>query len=651
MTSRFPFLLLFWLCCSAFCSLSFEEEKLAGMKRKFYQELSIATEPKFQEIFRESESEEPLSAATTFESLAASDTARGLTPSAKSSPLYSGVSRISDEQQTIRSEAAHAQVDSAATASLSNERIDTAVSGDEVAANTDDEPSLEELIDLEGKCVETLQNSGQLSESVLVYDCDTYSLLDEPLDQEKLPLELDSLNAWRLNFDDGSFDEEETFMRLRIGDIWNQIEERVRQDGTPSDQIINSFSVDWPVSGKIPVKKPLSHVAIGIRFSAFSALLSRNYDMLNSFIAFGVDINKPVMAFDGDYYGSFLHFALIQKNPAPLNIIQLLLESGALVNLLDSDGDTALIIAIRTSTPEVIKLLLQHGANPNLRSAMSNYASLLSYAAFYNRVDVMQVLLESGQVDVNEIDFQGRHVLDLILLRRSLPAFRLILSCPVLVLPVGRVIGIIQVISAPVFYYFLEPFCAYLLESLSEQKDQLLRLFLSLIERGMLDALREFLRLGFDLNFVIFNAQGKRIDVIGYAAIHNQVDVLKLFNELKFPLNLPIDRRTPIMLTIAPSAIEAFRYLVSFESLDKLHLVLRMLCKLDRPEFVEALMESNPEAIYSLRVNDDGILQLACRYCAIKVVQLLMQKYGFALTEREVEITSNQEIANLAKLK
>lgn len=68
-----------------------------------------------------------------------------------------------------------------------------------------------------------------------------------------------------------------------------------------------------------------------------------------------------------------LHYAVQQRN---LPLADLLLQHGWVVNLKDDTGAMPLMIAARTSCPEIMKLLLQQGANPNARHWVTGCSAL-----------------------------------------------------------------------------------------------------------------------------------------------------------------------------------------------------------------------------------------------------------------------------------
>ena len=88
--------------------------------------------------------------------------------------------------------------------------------------------------------------------------------------------------------------------------------------------------------------------------------------------------------------------------------MQLLLTAGADVNSPDSDGRTALIAAIQSRNPEVIKLLLDAGASVQAKNACGETALHIAAAGGLN--NIISILLEKG-ANVNEPDSSGRTAL------------------------------------------------------------------------------------------------------------------------------------------------------------------------------------------------------------------------------------------------
>lgn len=111
------------------------------------------------------------------------------------------------------------------------------------------------------------------------------------------------------------------------------------------------------------------------------------------------------------------------RNTLP-SIVQEMLEYGANPNAKDKNGNTPLQVACQGNRPEIVKILLAHGADPNLlgrelpidsvirfpgclelliRASVNLKASkgLMELATYHNQIDVVRMLLDAG-LDPNE---------------------------------------------------------------------------------------------------------------------------------------------------------------------------------------------------------------------------------------------------------
>ncbi len=75
--------------------------------------------------------------------------------------------------------------------------------------------------------------------------------------------------------------------------------------------------------------------------------------------------------------------------------VEMLLAAGANVNAKVSDGRTVLHHAVKAGAPGVIKVLLDHGADPNVQATQFKYTPLHK-AAERGRANIVRWLLESG---------------------------------------------------------------------------------------------------------------------------------------------------------------------------------------------------------------------------------------------------------------
>ena len=88
-----------------------------------------------------------------------------------------------------------------------------------------------------------------------------------------------------------------------------------------------------------------------------------------------------------DWSRAALHLASINGH---LEIVKLLLESGANVHIKDKGDQTALHLASRNGHLEIVKLLLESGANVNIKD--KNGQTALHYASRYHKSEVVNLL-------------------------------------------------------------------------------------------------------------------------------------------------------------------------------------------------------------------------------------------------------------------
>jgi len=93
-------------------------------------------------------------------------------------------------------------------------------------------------------------------------------------------------------------------------------------------------------------------------------------EMTEAMLAAGVELNPKTI------YPSPVGYAIDKKDTV---IIQALLKRGAQVNLADSEtGDTLLMSAAKFSTPEVVQVLIEAGANVNAKNKLGQTALILA---------------------------------------------------------------------------------------------------------------------------------------------------------------------------------------------------------------------------------------------------------------------------------
>jgi uncharacterized protein len=86
--------------------------------------------------------------------------------------------------------------------------------------------------------------------------------------------------------------------------------------------------------------------------------------------------------------------------------VRSLLKAGTDVNDMDASGWTALIYASQVSNGEMVKLLLQCGANPGVRT-LTNQTAIMAAATGYPDPEEKISLLAAAGCDINAQDEEG----------------------------------------------------------------------------------------------------------------------------------------------------------------------------------------------------------------------------------------------------
>ena len=75
-------------------------------------------------------------------------------------------------------------------------------------------------------------------------------------------------------------------------------------------------------------------------------------------------------------------------------ITEYLVNMGANLNFISSDGQPLLVLAVGNGNAKIVKLLLEHGADPNVKDSMG--MSALEYARLFKQTDILQVFKNLG---------------------------------------------------------------------------------------------------------------------------------------------------------------------------------------------------------------------------------------------------------------
>lgn len=124
-----------------------------------------------------------------------------------------------------------------------------------------------------------------------------------------------------------------------------------------------------------------------------SAILGQNIPAMQLLLDSGADPNR----LDSKMNETVLMAAL--RNEAPLDIIKLLIDKGALVQAQAPDGRTPLMVAVQSGSLEAVKLLIEKGAPVNAKDA--NGATALSRAK--NHLDYLNQWGETEQASETKL--------------------------------------------------------------------------------------------------------------------------------------------------------------------------------------------------------------------------------------------------------
>lgn len=87
------------------------------------------------------------------------------------------------------------------------------------------------------------------------------------------------------------------------------------------------------------------------------------------------------------------------------SVVKMMLEHGADVNIKNSIGETSLLWAVNCQRTDLVKLLLEHDANANIRDIYLR--SPLGTASNYKNTEIVRLLLSQKGIKVNLKDEDG----------------------------------------------------------------------------------------------------------------------------------------------------------------------------------------------------------------------------------------------------
>lgn len=196
-----------------------------------------------------------------------------------------------------------------------------------------------------------------------------------------------------------------------------------------SDGVEASADIQLVVAMAAPLEVTVDNtqyiVAGGIGFVEYqnplaSAVSDDDADLVRQLIAQGENVNGKE---DEEYDKVTPLFIAVEHGN--LEIVRLLLDAGAKVNVRDAEKRTPLMRLDGDATPELVELLLRHGAKVNLEDNENNTA--LIHAADSAPAAVIKALIDAG-ADVNAVNKEGETALMKAAYEESLEKVRMLLE-------------------------------------------------------------------------------------------------------------------------------------------------------------------------------------------------------------------------------
>ena len=127
----------------------------------------------------------------------------------------------------------------------------------------------------------------------------------------------------------------------------------------------------------------------------------------------GIDLNKPILIgeeYDLEEYDEISPLFYAIRKYASLELIEMMLENGVDLFETDSDGISALDMAIKFKRTDVIRYCIDKGFDLNSTKRKSGITPVM-LAACFSDTEMMQTLLDAGG-EINAVDATGMSPLD-----------------------------------------------------------------------------------------------------------------------------------------------------------------------------------------------------------------------------------------------
>jgi len=134
---------------------------------------------------------------------------------------------------------------------------------------------------------------------------------------------------------------------------------------------------------------------------------------LKSLVEEGVDLNKPILIgeeYDLEDYDEISPLFYAIRKYASLELIAFLLENGVDIHQTDSDGISALDMAIKFKRKDLVQFCMDKGIDIHTTKRRSGILPL-QLASCFNDTELIQMLLDEG-ADINATDASGMSAKD-----------------------------------------------------------------------------------------------------------------------------------------------------------------------------------------------------------------------------------------------
>jgi len=129
---------------------------------------------------------------------------------------------------------------------------------------------------------------------------------------------------------------------------------------------------------------------------------------LKSLLKNGVDIQKPILIgeeYELEDYDDISPFFYAIRKYASMEMLDLMLENGVDLHETDSDGISALDMAIKFKRKDVIAFCIDKGFDLNVSKRKSGITPVMLAACFHD-LEMMKMILDNGG-EINAVDKSG----------------------------------------------------------------------------------------------------------------------------------------------------------------------------------------------------------------------------------------------------